>query len=205
MSTNEVAYTSNLLGTIKALLAGLQGYDVMALELIQNADDAGATEIIFNITDQALVVRNNRKFTYCGQIKENPCPQQIACDFHAILNVASGEKLAIREKIGRFGIGFLSTYQITDCPEIHSNGLEVKLQPEEGRGKFQPSEETNGTQFVLPWASDKNSLARRKLNLSHITKDHIEQLIKDFQQVLPGPRACTGGKRDRIGGLPRDY
>jgi len=33
------SYTANLLGNIRSHLAGLQGYDVMALELIQNADD----------------------------------------------------------------------------------------------------------------------------------------------------------------------
>lgn len=35
-------YTANLLGNIRSHLAGLQGYDVMALELIRNADDAKA-------------------------------------------------------------------------------------------------------------------------------------------------------------------
>lgn len=39
------SYTANLLGNIKSHLAGLQGYDVMALELIQNADDAGAEAV----------------------------------------------------------------------------------------------------------------------------------------------------------------
>ena len=36
------SYTASLLGNIRSHLAGLQGYDVMALELIQNADDAKA-------------------------------------------------------------------------------------------------------------------------------------------------------------------
>ena len=44
------SYTANLLGNIRSHLAGLQGYDVMALELIQNADDAKAEEIVFDIT-----------------------------------------------------------------------------------------------------------------------------------------------------------
>lgn len=43
------SYTANLLGNIRSHLAGLQGYDVMALELIQNADDAKAEEIVFDI------------------------------------------------------------------------------------------------------------------------------------------------------------
>ena len=35
-----LAYEADLLGNIQQALAGLQGYGVMALELIQNADDA---------------------------------------------------------------------------------------------------------------------------------------------------------------------
>lgn len=41
------SYTANLLGNIRSHLAGLQGYDVMALELIQNADDAKAEAVVF--------------------------------------------------------------------------------------------------------------------------------------------------------------
>ena len=38
-------YSASLLGTIRSNLEGLQGYDVMALELIQNADDARAVSV----------------------------------------------------------------------------------------------------------------------------------------------------------------
>jgi len=61
------SYTANLLGNIRSHLAGLQGYDVMALELIQNADDAKADEISFRISDEGLYVSNNGRFSYCGE------------------------------------------------------------------------------------------------------------------------------------------
>ena len=35
----DLTYEADLLGNIQQALAGLQGFDVMALELIQNADD----------------------------------------------------------------------------------------------------------------------------------------------------------------------
>ncbi len=63
------SYTANLLGNIRSHLAGLQGYDVMALELIQNADDAKAESVIFDVTDQGLVVFNSGQFTYCAVLK----------------------------------------------------------------------------------------------------------------------------------------
>ena len=62
------SYTANLLGNIRSHLAGLQGYDVMALELIQNADDAKAESVIFDVTDLGLVVFDSGEFTYCGDL-----------------------------------------------------------------------------------------------------------------------------------------
>jgi hypothetical protein len=48
------SYTANLLGNIRSHLAGLQGFDVMALELLQNADDARASSIRFDISAEKL-------------------------------------------------------------------------------------------------------------------------------------------------------
>lgn len=39
----------------------------MALELIQNADDAKAESVVFDVTDQGLVLSNSGQFTYCGE------------------------------------------------------------------------------------------------------------------------------------------
>ncbi len=44
----SILYSHDLIGGIRSHLAGLQGYDVMALELIQNADDAKADAITFD-------------------------------------------------------------------------------------------------------------------------------------------------------------
>lgn len=119
------SYTANLLGNIRSHLAGLQGYDVMALELIQNADDAKAESVVFDVTDQGLVVFNSGQFTYCGDL-DRQCAflaeGNYKCDYHRITDVGSGGKLTRGENIGRFGIGFVSTYQVTDHPEIRSSG-----------------------------------------------------------------------------------
>ena len=185
-------YTSNLLGTIKSHLAGLQGYDVMALELIQNADDAKAKEIIFNITEQELVVWNSGEFTYCKQLDNSSCPlsesdDSYSCDFHRIVDVASGGKLSHPENIGRFGIGFVSTYQITDHPEIYSSGLKVILIPEKANVNYEdlkPEEVEKGTKFVLPWAFDP-SQTRKALRISPVTRNHIDnRLAEGFKEAL---------------------
>ncbi|WP_026331244.1 DUF3883 domain-containing protein [Thioalkalivibrio sp. ALMg13-2] len=181
------SYTANLLGNIRSHLAGLQGYDVMALELIQNADDAKAEEIVFDITDRGLLVRNSGQFTYCGDLDE-PCGFLVQgnykCDYHRITDVGSGGKLSRGENIGRFGIGFVSTYQVTDHPEIRSSGIKLALYPERGQWSIEPFEEPDGTSFFLPWANDPNTEARLALGVSHVSPAHIDQLADDFQAVL---------------------
>lgn len=181
------SYTANLLGNIRSHLAGLQGYDVMALELIQNADDAKAEEIVFDITDIGLLVRNSGQFTYCGDL-DKPCASlaegNYKCDYHRITDVGSGGKLSRGENIGRFGIGFVSTYQVTDHPEIRSSGIKLALYPERGQWFIEAFEEPNGTSFFLPWASDPNTEARLALGVSHVSPAHIDQLADDFQTVL---------------------
>ena len=181
------SYTANLLGNIRSHLEGLQGYDVMALELIQNADDAKAEEIVFDITDSGLLVRNSGQFTYCGDLERHcsyPAESDYKCDYHRITDVGSGGKLSRGENIGRFGIGFVSTYQITDHPEIRSSGIKLSLHPERGQWFIEAFEEPNGTTFFLPWANDPNTEARLALGVSHVSPAHIDQLADDFQTVL---------------------
>ena len=182
------SYTANLLGTIRSHLAGLQGYDVMALELIQNADDAAAEEITFDVTDDGLWVRNSGTFDYCGNLHANMCPFQesegYSCDYHRIVDVASGGKLGQSENIGRFGIGFVSSYQITDHPRIRSSGVSLTLRPEAGEWDLEPCEETPETEFFLPWARDANTKARQALGVSHVTATHIDRLTEDLTNVV---------------------
>lgn len=182
------SYTANLLGNIRSHLAGLQGYDIMALELIQNADDAKADSVVFDITDRGLLVVNSGRFTYCGNLHTRPCTfiasSNYSCDYHRIADVGSGGKLSRGENIGRFGIGFVSTYQVTDHPEIRSSGVKLTLHPEEGQWFIEPFEQPEGTTFFLPWANDPNTEARLALGVSHVSAAHIDQLIDDFQKVL---------------------
>jgi hypothetical protein len=182
------SYTANLLGNIRSHLAGLQGYDVMALELIQNADEAKAESVVFDITDRGLLVVNSGKFTYCGDLHTRPCSfiasSNYSCDYHRIADVGSGGKLSRGENIGRFGIGFVSTYQVTDHPEIRSSGIKLTLHPEEGQWFIEPFEQPEGTTFFLPWADDPNTEARLALGVSHVSTAHVDQLVEDFQKVL---------------------
>src|SRR6187402_2611372 len=117
----------------------------MARELIQNADDAGgegfprATKIIFDINVDALIVTNDAEFSDCGQQDLHECPWKAErghrCDFHRFRTTAGSDKRNQAETTGAFGIGFISVYQITDAPEIVSNGRHWRIQPQQSEGQ----------------------------------------------------------------------
>lgn len=74
-------------------------------EILQNADDAGATEIYFDVSDRQLVIEHNGKpFT--------------SDDVRAISYFGKG-KTDIT-KIGHFGLGFKSVFAYTASPRVHS-------------------------------------------------------------------------------------
>jgi hypothetical protein len=99
-------------------------------ELLQNADDAGATEIEVTldlrtlpaedsqygpILGPSILVRNNAMF----RSKEELVTRDKG-DFDALLDVAGGHKTSDSVAAGRFGIGFNSVYFLTDNPIIFS-------------------------------------------------------------------------------------
>jgi hypothetical protein len=102
-------------------------------ELIQNAEDAGATTMSFELFADRLQVRHNgRPFT--------------ADDVRAICGVGHGTKASDLTKIGKFGIGFKSVYAYTDSPRIHSGELHFRIEayvhphPVESPGEGRPGE-----------------------------------------------------------------
>lgn len=99
-------------------------------ELLQNADDAGATEIEITLDVRALpkqgtpydlllepslLIRNNAMFKSKEELENRD-----KGDFEALLDVAGGHKTSDSVAAGRFGIGFNSVYFLTDNPVIFS-------------------------------------------------------------------------------------
>ncbi len=99
-------------------------------ELLQNADDAGATEIEITLDTRSLakqgtpydlllrpslIIRNNAMFKSKEELKNRD-----KGDFEALLDVAGGHKTSDSVAAGRFGIGFNSVYFLTDNPVIFS-------------------------------------------------------------------------------------
>lgn len=184
--------TRNYLGSIKKDLKDLQGARALVGELTQNADDApGAKTIRFEVTPEAFVVSNDGEFDKCDDVTSAVCAwlsdRDRRCDFHSFREVASGDKETREHTTGAFGIGFTSVYQITDCPELFSNGEHWILNDaadEAERIKRTPNVATAGTRFVLPWAREQSRM-RQGIAQPLVTDERIVELTTELLDVAP--------------------
>jgi hypothetical protein len=113
-------------------------------ELIQNAEDAGATELAFELFADRLELRHDgRPFT--------------EADVRGVCGVGQGGKSADLTAIGQFGIGFKAVYAYTRSPEIHSGGEHFRIENFVRPFAAQPSTgpvPADGTLFVFPFDHD---------------------------------------------------
>ena len=84
-------------------------------ELIQNAEDAGATELDFELFGDRLELRHDgRPFT--------------EADVRGVSGVGASAKSGDLTRIGQFGIGFKSVYAYTRTPYIHSGDEHFRIE-----------------------------------------------------------------------------
>ena len=84
-------------------------------ELLQNAEDADATEASFELT------KNNCTFEHNGTRQFN---EQ---DIKGITGISSSSKKNSTDKIGKFGVGFKSVFVYTKTPFIYSKQFSFKI------------------------------------------------------------------------------
>jgi len=113
-------------------------------ELLQNADDAKASSINFNLHSDRLEVRHNGiPFTV----------RNVEC----ITAIGKSTKGSPNE-IGKFGLGFKSVFAVTDAPEIHSGQFNFCITdfiyPEIIEGKDITADETL---FIFPFSKPNES------------------------------------------------
>jgi hypothetical protein len=114
-------------------------------ELLQNAEDQGATEAQFALSADSLVFRHNG----------NPFTR---ADVKNITGFGVSDKTQEANKIGRFGIGFKSVFAITERPEIYTVleekpfafAIEHLVMPVANPGHHEQSHQYN-TQFIFPF------------------------------------------------------
>lgn len=93
-------------------------------ELLQNADDAGATYTKFKVCEDKLLFLHNGKPFTISEDKEDANPYG---DINAITAPAYSSKQSDTQKIGKFGVGFKAVYIYSDEPEIYSGHFNFKI------------------------------------------------------------------------------
>lgn len=83
-------------------------------ELLQNAEDRGATEVSFSLTSEALRFEHNGE-TFRLQ------------DIYAITDIGEGTKADDDDKIGRFGVGFKAVFAYSETPHIWSPSFSFRI------------------------------------------------------------------------------
>jgi len=113
-------------------------------ELLQNAEDAGATHILFHLFENRLEVTHN------GRIFNEQ-------DVIGICGVGDGTKSEDFTQIGKFGIGFKSVYAYTETPEIYSGDEGFKIENYVRPYSVVRKQISNSvtTLFVLPFNNEK--------------------------------------------------
>jgi|GEM_PF-1210808 len=165
----------NLRNVIRGYMAGYAGGAAVARELVQNADDARGKWINFDFQPGRLVVSNGSKFS--------------ESDFNAICEIAAGSKRDKQTMVGTWGTGFLSVYQLTDHPIVHSSGRSIKFDLS-GNGFFHqnPSSVIAHTEFHFEWRTQLTEVAR-DLGTDIWTESRINQfqedMSKEIYRILP--------------------
>ncbi|XP_067830330.1 sacsin [Heptranchias perlo] len=104
-------------------------------ELIQNADDAEANEVVFIFDERtygtaSVFVKDLKKFQGPALIVYNDSVFSEE-DWHGIQSTGISNKRNDPSKVGQFGLGFNTVYHITDLPSIFSGKYIGILDPQE--------------------------------------------------------------------------
>ena len=147
-------------------------------ELLQNADDAGATEIQFRVSDEKLVVEHNGTPFTEDNVK-------------AISYFGKG-KTDIT-KIGHFGLGFKSVFAYTAAPCVHSGAesFEITQLYSVAATRYPNDLKRGRTRFVLPFdhlIRNPNYIECRKLKPA---KNAYEEIVSKLANLGAGTLLFT--------------
>ncbi len=167
-------------------------------ELIQNAEDAGATRLAFELHADRLEVRHDgRPFT--------------EADVRGVCGVAQSGKSGDLTKIGQFGIGFKSVYAYTATPRVHSGSEHFRIDhyvrpeavdpadgaPSDGAPADSDPAGSNppGTLFIFPFDHDTVPAATAAAEIS-AALDRIEPatllFLRNLTELRASGAAVTG-------------
>jgi hypothetical protein len=158
-------------------------------ELIQNAEDAGATALAFELFDDRLEVRHDgRPFT--------------EADVRGVSGVGQSAKSGDLTKIGQFGIGFKSVYAYTKTPRVHSGAEHFRIDHYVRPAGVDPTADpvdgdSPETLFIFPFDHDTVPAATAAAEIS-AALGRIEPATLLFLRNITRLRATGTGVTDTV-------
>ncbi len=113
-SNKAFVENENFKGVKKIIVDNYSDEAHFVYEMLQNADDAKATEITFDLREDRLIVSHNGI----------PFDEK---DLEGICSISKGTKSDDYTKIGKFGIGFKSVFVYTESPQVHSGSYDFEI------------------------------------------------------------------------------
>lgn len=143
-------------------------------EMLQNADDAGATDVEITLETGRIILTHNgtERFTISDvETEKKDRARGRLGHINAITAINFSSKVAIEEeieknKIGKFGIGFKAVYQYTNTPHIYDDGICFKIE-----------------NFIVPTLLDDTSLVQKGKTVFVLPFDKAETAADAYTKI----------------------
>lgn len=125
-------------------------------ELLQNADDAEATEVLIKVSPKMMYFKHNGNKHF--DITDDNA--KIPGDINAITGIGNSTKGEAQNKIGKFGVGFKAVFQYTDVPEIYDDIFKFKIEEHivpKLLDEDHPERKDGETLFVFPFKNPEKA------------------------------------------------
>ncbi len=140
-------------------------------ELLQNADDAGATSVRFELHKDELIFAHNgtRRFSISNpDTEEADSDNGKLGDINAITSIANSNKTMA--SIGKFGVGFKAVFQYTQTPSVYDPDFQFRIErfivPVKIDNDY-ASRKSGETLFVFPFDHNDRSQEEAYEDISH--------------------------------------
>lgn len=162
-------------------------------ELLQNADDANATEVSIILRKDRLFFKHNgtKHFDITSESDER------VGDINSITGIGNSSKENNQNKIGKFGVGFKAVFQYTDTPEIYDEPFKFKIVdlivPTLIESDY-PDRKKGETLFVLPFRNPQKSFDDIKKRLESLRNPilFLRHLKKIVWRIETGDQHSVG-------------
>jgi hypothetical protein len=163
-------------------------------EILQNAEDAGASKVAFELSeDQLDIYHDGDDFTFK--------------DVEGITGIGESKKKRDPNKIGEFGVGFKSVFAITETPHVYSGTYSFKIEDFVVPVTLDNNETLERTKITLPFKHPQRS-SQKVFELVHSGLENIGadallflESIEQIEWETPKKSGCHYTGQERVGGF----